>query len=414
MILIIGAGLSGLTVANRLAHTRDILVLEKNDHPGGLSTSFYVDGFRFDYGGHYFHYDAHTRSVVKPYVEQFGSFLEFERKSKTFLLRRYIPFPIQFHLAYLPFSLRKKIYQEMMETSEISSANLAKYLDTHFGPTLVDLFFKPFLTKYYHTDLNALASNMDKGSIPIPDRAQVTAGYAGKRRIRAGYNPVLYYPKPSLKEWIDSYAKPVANRIRFNESVVSIDTEQRKVTTTEGSYAYDQLVTSMPLNTLLGILKPHGRFPSPHGLHCMSTLVVNVVLGRRNKRFHWVYLSEKTFPFYRVGLYAGQPFGVCYMERNLRPGSIPNSKKLHEDICYTLKELQLITDPKEITHVEQRLIPAAYVVFDHRWETIVPAVLHQLKTHGIHSIGRYGAWNYSSMSQDIAQALQCAEEIKVR
>ena len=52
--LIIGSGISGLAYA---ANTDDdYLILEKDSSPGGLCRTFYVDGFVWDYAGHFFHF----------------------------------------------------------------------------------------------------------------------------------------------------------------------------------------------------------------------------------------------------------------------------------------------------------------------------------------------------------------------
>ncbi|MEL7539466.1 MAG: NAD(P)-binding protein [Pseudomonadota bacterium] len=53
-IAIIGAGLAGLTIANRLADAHDIVVLEKARGPGGRMSTRRADPFAFDHGAQYF------------------------------------------------------------------------------------------------------------------------------------------------------------------------------------------------------------------------------------------------------------------------------------------------------------------------------------------------------------------------
>ncbi|MEM7460684.1 MAG: NAD(P)-binding protein [Pseudomonadota bacterium] len=53
-IAVIGAGLAGLTLANRLADAHDIVVLEKARGPGGRMSTRRADPFAFDHGAQYF------------------------------------------------------------------------------------------------------------------------------------------------------------------------------------------------------------------------------------------------------------------------------------------------------------------------------------------------------------------------
>jgi protoporphyrinogen oxidase len=405
MIVIIGAGISGLTVANGLPAGRECIVLEKENHIGGLSTQYLSGGYWFDFSGHYFHFQGNPG--IQAYLEKFCRFNEYRRKSKTFLLGRYIPFPVQFHLSYLPVSLKNKILHEILESGHAHAANLRDFLEAHFGETLLRLFFKPFLTRYYNTELEGLAVDMDRGSIPVPDKVQVLAGFKGKTFSKAGYNPVIYYPETSLRDFIENYSAAVRDRIRLNEEVVEIDSDKQVARTLHRTYRYDILVTSMPLNRLLGIIKPPGRFPSHRQLKHVSTLLVNVILKRKRKRFHWVYLAEEKFPFYRVGLYAGYPYPAGYLERNVLPGSPPgiDKEKLRRDAAFTLKKLRVIESIDEIVYLDARIIPVSYVIFDKNWGKVVPPLLDELKKYNIYSIGRYGTWNYSNMSNDISCAL---------
>ena len=427
--VILGAGVSGLTVAHGLKNNQtdrngkntsdDYILLEKKDVPGGLATQFYSNGYWFDYGGHYFHFQ--DKPHVQTWLEQFCRFNTYKRKSKTFLEGRYIPFPVQFHLSHLPASLKRKIYKEMLEASEHheksgsgNPANMSEFLLSHFGPTLTEIFFKPFLSKYYNTSVTDLAANMDRGSIPVPDREKVVQGFTGKTFGTAGYNPIILYPAKSLRHFIANYTKPLAQQIRFDEEAVSIDIQKKRIETKSGIYGYEHLITTIPLKHLMGIIRPSTGFPGPERFRHTSTLLVNVVLKEKRKRFHWVYLAEKKFPFYRAGMYASHSHPVCYMERNITPDPSfkIDRKALSRDITYTLKELGVIHGKDEIAYFDARVIPVSYVIFDRDWHGLTPPVLEKLKEFDIHSIGRWGAWNYSSMANDIKDAMEFVEEFK--
>lgn len=404
MILIIGAGISGLSAAKNLK--KKFLILERENHIGGLSTQYKSNGYYFDFGGHYFHFK--DKPEIKEYLEKFNKFIEFKRKSKVFVLNRYVPYPLQFHLFSLPAGVKIKILHEINHCKTDYFKNLYEFLKNNFGKSLFELFFGPFLTKYYKMDLRNIAANMDRGSIPIPNKNEIIEGLKGKKFSKIGYNPVFYYPKNSLSSFIQNYSLEINKNILLNEEVIEVDLKQKRVKTKNGIFNYEYLINTMPLNNFLKILKQKNEFSSFKNLSHVSTLVLNVVLKEKRKKFHWVYLPEKQFPFYRVGFYPTQKQPVCYLEKTIKIKDSLNKDLIYKKMEFTLKKLKLIKSKNEIVYFDAKSIPVSYVIFDHKWKDNVPSLLERLKNHNIFSTGRYGAWNYTSMSDDVKSAIKIA------
>ncbi|MBN2346537.1 MAG: FAD-dependent oxidoreductase [Candidatus Aminicenantes bacterium] len=406
MNIVIGAGISGLSVGQGLK--RDFLVLEKSAAAGGLAGQYRAGGFAFDHGGHYFHFQG--KAGVRRHVEQFGAFGQYRRDSKVFLLNRLIPFSLQYHLAYLPAELRRPILAEILADRGAGGRSLEEFLLARFGKRLYRLFFEPFLGKFYGRPLGGMLAGMDKGSIPVPRPEEVLAGFRDRRSFSEGYNPVFYYPDPSLQDFIDRYSRPLAGHIRFSERVIRVETRGKKVYTTGGKYRYENLISTIPLKELLGLLSPAPDFPRRQLQH-ISTLVVNAVLARRRRRFHWLYLPEKRFPFYRVGYYPGAGPARAYLEKTVLSAALQDGRRLMEGAAFTLRRTGMIAEKGEILFLDARIIPVSYVVFDRNWPRLVPAIHEHLCRQRIFSIGRYGSWNYSSMADDIRMALETAAHI---
>jgi protoporphyrinogen oxidase len=404
MNVIIGAGISGLSAGQALQG--DFMILEKGSAPGGLSGQYRAGGFAFDHGGHYFHFQ--DKPEIRRHVEAFRAFRRFQRNSKVFLQGRFIPYSLQYHLAGLPARLRRPILAEILAgAGGPPKQDLEKFLLAHFGPSLVRLFFAPYLEKFYQRPLAAMIAGMDKGSIPVPRKKDVLAGARRQRPCAEGYNPVFYYPSGSLQAFIDDYARPLEKRIRCQEEVIAIEAGRKRVITRTGSYRYDCLVSTMPLKQLLGIMTPPPPFPRQRLRH-LSTLVVNAVLARRRRRFHWLYLPEKRFPFYRVGYYPAAGTVAVYLEKTMAADSALDARQVRNEALLTLRQTGMIAGSEELLFLDLKRIPVSYVVFDRDWPRLVPAILAQLRRQDIHSIGRYGSWNYTSMTDDILLARETA------
>jgi len=78
--IIVGGGIAGLTSAAYLTkHGYNVLLCEKEDHVGGLVSSFDVDGFLFDAGVR----GIVDSGIVKPMLKQLGIDVEFVRSIVT-------------------------------------------------------------------------------------------------------------------------------------------------------------------------------------------------------------------------------------------------------------------------------------------------------------------------------------------
>ena len=70
-VVVLGAGISGLTAAYTLAKKGlRVIVIEKNDYVGGLAATFCYKNHLIDYGPHNFH--THSSEVFKFVKDELG------------------------------------------------------------------------------------------------------------------------------------------------------------------------------------------------------------------------------------------------------------------------------------------------------------------------------------------------------
>ena len=108
-------------------------------------------------------------------------------------------------------------------------------------------------------------------------------------------------------------------------------------------------------------------------LICSSVRCVNIgIISRKGipaalKNRHWIYIPEKDFPIYRIGIYSnvnkkaapknGYSFYVEFSSNN---GKYKNS----ENVITNMKKAGFIREEDEIASINVIDMPYAYVIFD--------------------------------------------------
>jgi len=125
-VLIIGAGISGLTIAERCATVlgKKVLVIEKRDHIGGNCYDFYnEDGIQVSkYGAHLFHtnYDD-----VWEYVQKFSAWRPHTHKVLSFVDGKLVPIPVNIDTVNILFglNLNEESMKSWLEENQIKIDN---------------------------------------------------------------------------------------------------------------------------------------------------------------------------------------------------------------------------------------------------------------------------------------------------
>ena len=93
--VIVGGGIAGITLASLLAGAgKDVLVLEKEPHVGGLSRSFRYGGFTFDIGPHrFFSNNDRVTDIVNDALGEDNSSIK--RNSAVYFLGAYHEWPLR-------------------------------------------------------------------------------------------------------------------------------------------------------------------------------------------------------------------------------------------------------------------------------------------------------------------------------
>jgi UDP-galactopyranose mutase len=155
-IVIVGAGISGATLAERYAVEQgaQVLVLEKRDHIGGNCYDFYnSDGILVSkYGAHLFHTNYED---VWQYVSRFSGWYAYEHRVLSKVGDKLVPVPVNMTTVNELFDLGIAKEEEMMawleqERRDIGNPqNSEESALSRVGPRLYELMFKHYTKKQW-------------------------------------------------------------------------------------------------------------------------------------------------------------------------------------------------------------------------------------------------------------------------
>jgi protoporphyrinogen oxidase len=429
-IVILGAGLSGLSTSFHLERNGvlDYKLFEKSSTPGGLCRSVHQDGFTFDYTGHLLH-------VSDPYFKDFltniiglHNFNLIERRSFVYSHDTYTAYPFQTNLYGLP----TKVIAECIEgfikrnTSRRTPRTMHEWTLKHFGAGIGKHFLFPYNKKLWCLDAHEQHPSWTQRFVPTTSLEAMIEGAIKPRAIDGrGYNSNFYYPKQGgIASFSNDVAKTLTKPIHYEYEAKNINLKERSVTFTNGHKEfYEQLVSTLPLNTFLKMLTEPAHLNlarSAPKLRCNSVVNFNLGLSIPDlSEKHWIYFPELKYAFYRVGFWNNFASSMAkkgcsslygefsYVATNKSPQAV------HALTQRSIKQILHVLGITKNDIVTQKILNLehAYVMYDTWREKNLPKILEGLKNEQIQSIGRYGAWKYSSMQDAILDGKEAAEKL---
>jgi len=435
MIVIIGAGLAGLSTALHLTD-REHIVLEREPEAGGLCRSRRVGEFVFDYTGHLLHLrDPEIVGLVDRLLP--GAFEQIERRAAIRSHGKLLPYPFQANTYGLPpavvFECVHGFWKSLRdggsgpagpaEKSRDGSQSFHHWTLETFGDGIAKHFMFPYNRKMWLRDLRDITADWVSWAVPKPTFEEVLRGALGQTNTGLGYNPRFRYPKHGgIGILPAAFAERVPN-VRYGCDVAGVDVARRTVRTSSGeTIRYDALVLTAPLASFLARAEglPDTLRELSKGLDWIDVYCLNLGIARPHVTDqHWIYFPEEVFPFYRVGspsefsaTVAPKGCSSLYVEIALRPADRPDEGRLVEVALDGLCRAGILRENDEIVSRDLVRLSPAYVVFDRARRAAMGPVLETLRSLDIHPIGRFGAWTYSYMEAAIKDGIRTARRLR--
>jgi protoporphyrinogen oxidase len=428
MILIIGAGLAGLSTAYHL-HDRPCRVVEKEKEAGGLCRSYRMDGFTFDWTGHLLHF---RQPAIRELVERLlaGQLEQHRRRSYIYSYDTYTEYPYQVNTHGLPPDVVRECLMGFIATLTAPPSTLRpeersfkQWILESLGEGFAKHFMVPFNEKLWQVSLDELTSDWVSWLVPKPELKDVINGALGIKDKAFGYNPTFLYPRQGGIGALPNAFLAGVKDIVYGSELMEVDTARRRAVFRDGRVEpYETLVSTMPVPELVRRCTdlPAAIREAAAGLRCASVYNINLGVAREKvSDKHWIYFPEREFPFYRAGFpmnfspASGRPgCSSLYVEVSHRPDEVTPPAELIKQVRAGLERAGIFRPDDEIVVADVKDIRYAYVLFDKHRARALPAILAELESRGIHSIGRYGRWEHTSMEDAIAQGKQLAEQLR--
>ncbi len=425
--LIIGGGLAGLSAAWHLG--RGATVLEASPSVGGLCRSYRREGYTFDISGHLLHF---RRPDIRRFVTELlpGALGRHRRRAFVHFQGRLVHYPFQAHLFELPPRVRDECLRGFFKAAGEKAAGAATpgdfegWLRHHFGDGIVRHFLGPYNRKMWRVPLRRIDPTWASWAIPVPTPAQIQEAGRPGADLQLGYNPIFRYPR---RGGIGVLAAALAQgdmRLHLGDRVVGIDLSRRRAETLSGrTWEFERLVSTAPLPELLRMIRglPPAVATAAERLRCVPICIANLGIARpAGKRAHWLYFPEPAYPFYRVGITtnvapAMAPRGchILSVEATLPFGAHAGCHERWGGMRRGLERAGLLERGEEPAVVDLVHVPHAYVLYDRHRARVLPGILRELAARGVHSIGRYGAWEYGTMEDALRQGMETARRISI-
>jgi protoporphyrinogen oxidase len=446
-VAVLGGGLAGLACAYELARAGvEVTVIEREEHLGGMASSFSVDRegetFTYDFGPHRFHTtDEELIAHVKEILD--GNHLKARRLSRIVLFGRFFDYPLQAGnvLRNLPplvlirsfldyFWVR---FAERVGLSHLSDDNFQGWVTKRFGRTLYELFFGRYTGKTWKMPPEQISGDWASQRISQLDLIDTVR----KTLLRPSDAPrglvteFIYPREGGIGEIARGYAReleamgatlvtnaPVTRAHREGNRIVAVDYGGP----TAGTVEADEFISTIPITVLARTVRPAAppEVTDAIGrLKYASIIFVYVQLAKPSVTpDSWMYLPESRLTVHRISEFKNfsphcappDKTMVC-AEITCRVGDEhwrADDEELARIAVSDLRELGFL-EPHEVLGTFVKKIPYAYPIYDLEYkQNLAPVMEFVHALRNVKTGGRQGLFRYNNMDQSIEMGRRMA------
>jgi protoporphyrinogen oxidase len=426
--VILGAGLSGLSAAYHL-NTDDYVIFESESHIGGLCRTKRVEGYKFDYTGHYIHCkDPRVKELLNELLGE--KLISHQRRSGINLYGVVTPYPFQLNTYGHDVAVIKECLMGLIEAKyRKESADINSFDDwilSTCGDGIANHFMRPYNAKLWTVHPREMTTDWLSTYVPDPDIESALEGALQCNSDTVGYNASFLYPDDGGIEQLPQSFRCKVKNIELSSKIEAIDLENKVVYYGGRSERYDKLISTIPIHQFVNKIKGINEEVlevSDERLNYNNLFAINIGAKKMNNGgYHWLYFPESKYNFYRVGF-------PSTLSKNMAPEGMASASV---EVAYSKLDLSFLSRQEEVVEevikglvladilqkedidvVNTMFIPNAYVIYDKYRRESLQSIQKYLLENDVVSVGRYGGWEYSAMEDAIIHGMCAAERVRV-
>jgi protoporphyrinogen oxidase len=418
-VAVLGGGLTGLSASASLREAGvKQRAFERESVAGGHAVTIEEQGFRFDRTGHLLHLRDPAIQQLAFELLPASQYRRIARKSAVFSHGVYTRYPFQANTFGLPPEVAYECVAGFLAAhfaaEKPEPKDFEAYCLLHFGAGISKHFMLPYNARLWGVPPREITSEWCERFVPRPKLEDVLRGALGAHPPELGYNTSFLYPERG----IGSFSQALAARtpIELGRAPRRVDLAARRLVFDDEELPFDVLLSTIPLPSLLPLLShlPAEVAEAAARLRSTHLYYLDLGIGRElESPYHWIYVPEPRYPFYRVGQYTRfseklAPPGKSSLYVELVERRPPDPEQALAGVVEGLIELGLLRSARDIELWRLRRIEHAYVIYDHHHRPALDVIEPFLKDQRIISTGRYGGWNYSSMEDALLMGRSAA------
>ena len=413
--LIIGAGISGLTLANYLK--KDYIIVEKDSVVGGYCKTNLTKGYVWDYAGHFFHFKTEEFKELFKKEMPIDEVIYQEKNTKILYKDKLVNYPFQTNIHELDKEeMIDCLYDLFTKEEKDSYDNFLDMLYGKFGKSITEKFLKPYNEKLYAIDLKELDVDAMGRFFPYADKEAIIKNM--KESSNNSYNNTFLYLKKGAYSFIEKlYNKLNKDNILLNEEIIKIDKDSKIAYTNKNNkIEYEYLINTSPLNKFLSLFNENKL---TNKMSYNKVLVFNLGFNKKSKynNIHWMYIPDKNINYYRIGFYdniLNSDKLSMYIEIGYNKNDSITKEEIDKQLELTitnLKKQNIIDDSFDLEAYESIIMDPAYVHINKETDQLIKEWKETVSKDNIYTIGRYGGWTYCSMEDCMIEAKELSERI---